>query len=120
MSSAPYFIRFYENVACYFPSGKPSRIAREKFGSLSAARARSLIKLRCLNSAKGSLPGSDGVMLIKHFVGFSVKENAPIPWCAELSRALGANACGAVACNGVVPTRTLVQNASDNAHAKYG
>ena len=59
---------------------------REKFGSWSAARARSLIRLRCFNSANGQPSGGDGVILIKHFVGFSVKENAPIPWCTEFSR----------------------------------
>src|SRR6267143_1976559 len=49
------------------------------------------------------------MILIEHFVGFSVKENAPIPWCTKFNRALGANACGAVAGNSVVPTRILME-----------
>jgi hypothetical protein len=46
-----------------------------------------------------SSPGSNGVILIKQFVGFSITKNAPIPWCAEFGCALGTNACGAVVRN---------------------
>src|SRR5215472_5653917 len=52
----------------------------------------------------------DGMVLIKHFVRLTIKENAPIPGFPELNCTLCANACGAVACNGVVPTRILVQD----------
>ena len=65
--------------------GKPSRMTREKFGSLSAARARSLIRLRCLSSLNGNPRGGDGVILIKHFVRLSIQENAPIPWSTNLA-----------------------------------
>src|SRR5215208_780237 len=58
---------------------------------------------------EGQSASGDGVILIKHLVGLSIKENAPIPWWTEFNRALGANACGAVAGNSVVPTRVLVQ-----------
>src|SRR6266550_2191778 len=58
---------------------------------------------------EGQPSSGDGVILIEHFVGFSIKKNAPIPWCTKFNRALGANACGAVARNGVVPARLLVQ-----------
>src|ERR1700757_2298767 len=58
---------------------------------------------------EGQSAGGDGVILIKHFVGFSVKENAPSPWSTEFNRALSANACGAIACNSVVPTRIFMQ-----------
>src|SRR4029079_7544454 len=58
---------------------------------------------------KGQSAGGDGMILVKHFVGFSIKENAPITWCTKLERALGEYACSAIACNSVVPTRILVQ-----------
>src|SRR5437867_1774908 len=54
-------------------------------------------------------PGSNCVILIKQFVGFSVKKNAPIPSYAEFGRALCADTCGAVLCNRVVPPRILVE-----------
>ena len=59
---------------------------------------------------EGESSGGDGVILIKHFVRFSVKENAPIPRRTEFRGALGANACGAIARNSVVPPRILVQD----------
>src|SRR6266550_9475832 len=58
---------------------------------------------------EGQPSSGQGVILIEHLVGFSIKENAPIPWYTKFNSALGANTCGAVACNGVVPARLLVQ-----------
>src|SRR5207249_7326947 len=62
-----------------------------------------------LQFGEGQPSSGEGVILIKHLVGLSIEKNAPIPWCTKFNRALGANACGAVAGNSVVPTRILVQ-----------
>ena len=59
---------------------------------------------------EGQSAGGDGAILIQHFVGLSIKQNAPIPRFTEIRRALGAEACSAIAGNSVVPTRSLVQS----------
>src|SRR5256885_16477203 len=58
---------------------------------------------------EGQPSSGQGVILIEHLVGFSIKKNAPIPWYTKFNRALGANTCGAVARNSAVPTRLLVR-----------
>src|SRR5439155_3151955 len=58
---------------------------------------------------EGQPSSGEGVILIEHLVGFSIKKNAPSPWYTKFNGALGANTCGAVARNSVVPTRLLVQ-----------
>src|SRR5215471_12012183 len=50
------------------------------------------------------------MMLIKHFVRLTVKENSPVPWDALLNVTLRSNAGRTVTCNRVVPARMLVHS----------